>query len=66
MITARLSNAAILPVIMVAGIVGGFATPTEAGSLAIVYPLFIELQWLPRAFGLERYGSSLADGANYC
>jgi len=40
-ITARFSIAAVLPVIMVAGIVGGFATPTEAGSLAIVYALFI-------------------------
>ncbi|MEZ5834867.1 MAG: TRAP transporter large permease [Geminicoccaceae bacterium] len=40
-ITRRFLVAAILPVIMVAGIVGGFATPTEAGCLAIVYALFI-------------------------
>jgi TRAP-type C4-dicarboxylate transport system permease large subunit len=42
------------------------ATSTEAGSLAIVYALFIGLQWLPRAFGLERHGSSLVDGVNSC
>lgn len=40
-ITARFSIAAVLPVIMVAGIVGGFATPTEAGCIAILYALFI-------------------------
>lgn len=40
-IVGRFLIAAILPVIMVAGIVGGIATPTEAGSLAIVYALFI-------------------------
>lgn len=40
-ICRRFMLAALLPVIMVAGIVGGFATPTEAGCLAIVYALFI-------------------------
>ena len=40
-VTARFLIAAVLPVIMVAGIVGGVATPTEAGAIAIVYALFI-------------------------
>ncbi|MGM0562314.1 MAG: TRAP transporter large permease [Pseudomonadota bacterium] len=40
-ILARFLIAAILPLIMVVGVVGGVATPTEAGCLAIVYALFI-------------------------
>ena len=40
-ITARFLIAAVLPVIMVAGIVGGVATPTEAGAIAIVYAILI-------------------------
>ena len=40
-IVARFLVAAVLPVIMVAGIVGGVATPTEAGAIAIVYALLI-------------------------
>lgn len=32
---------ALLPVIMVGGIVGGIVTPTEAGSLAVAYALFV-------------------------
>lgn len=40
-ICGRFMIAAILPVIMVAGIVGGVATPTEAGCLGILYALFI-------------------------
>ncbi|MCB1342694.1 MAG: TRAP transporter large permease, partial [Pseudooceanicola sp.] len=40
-ITRRFLLAAVLPVIMVAGIVGGFATPTEAGCIAIAYALLI-------------------------
>lgn len=40
-ITGRFLVAAILPVIMVGGVVGGFATPTEAGCIAIVYALAI-------------------------
>lgn len=40
-IAARFLIAAILPLIMVVGVVGGVATPTEAGCLAIVYALFI-------------------------
>lgn len=50
-IFGRFTIAAILPVIMVGGVVGGIATPTEAGCLAIVYALLIgffvtrELSW---------------------
>ena len=40
-ICGRFLIAAILPVIMVGGVVGGFATPTEAGCIAIVYALLI-------------------------
>ena len=40
-IIGRFLIAAILPIIMVAGIVAGVATPTEAGAIAIVYALFI-------------------------
>ncbi len=40
-ILLRFSIAAVLPVIMVAGIVGGVVTPTEAGCLGIVYALII-------------------------
>lgn len=50
-IVGRFIIAAILPLIMVGGVVGGIATPTEAGCIAIVYALFIgffvtrELSW---------------------
>ncbi|MDG2295135.1 MAG: TRAP transporter large permease [Paracoccaceae bacterium] len=37
----RFIVAAVLPFIMVGGIVGGIVTPTEAGCVAIVYALFI-------------------------
>lgn len=37
----RFLIAAILPIIMVVGIVGGIATPTEAGCIGIIYALFI-------------------------
>ena len=40
-ILRRFVVAAILPFIMVGGIVGGVVTPTEAGCVAIVYALFI-------------------------
>ncbi|WP_164667686.1 TRAP transporter large permease [Virgibacillus doumboii] len=40
-ILGRFIIAAILPVIMVAGIVGGVATPTEAGCIGILYALII-------------------------
>jgi|SRR5699024_7934002 len=40
-ILGRFLIAAILPIIMVVGIVGGIVTPTEAGCLGIVYALFI-------------------------
>lgn len=40
-IMRRFSIAAVLPFIMVGGIVGGVVTPTEAGCVAIVYALFI-------------------------
>lgn len=40
-IVRRFIVAAILPFIMVGGIVGGVVTPTEAGCVAIVYALFI-------------------------
>lgn len=45
---------------MVAGVVGGFATPTEAGCLAIVYALFAgffitrELSWAQVFAAMER------------
>lgn len=50
-ISGRFIIAAILPIIMVGGVVGGIATPTEAGCIAIVYALIIgffvtrELSW---------------------
>lgn len=50
-ISTRFIIAAILPIIMVGGVVGGIATPTEAGCIAIVYALIIgflvtrELTW---------------------
>ncbi|MGV0908139.1 TRAP transporter large permease [Martelella sp. FOR1707] len=50
-ITGRFMIAAILPLIMVGGVVGGIATPTEAGCIAIVYALAVgffvtrELSW---------------------
>lgn len=59
-ITRRFLVAAVLPVIMVAGVVGGFATPTEAGCLAIVYALFAgffitrELSWAQVFAAMER------------
>jgi tripartite ATP-independent transporter DctM subunit len=40
-ICRRFVVAAVLPFIMVGGIVGGVVTPTEAGCVAIVYALFI-------------------------
>lgn len=40
-ILRRFLVAAILPFIMVAGIVGGVVTPTEAGCLGVVYALFV-------------------------
>lgn len=40
-ILRRFVVAAILPFIMVGGIVGGVVTPTEAGCVAIVYAMFI-------------------------
>ena len=40
-ILLRFTTAAILPIIMVAGIVGGIATPTEAGCIGIVYALLV-------------------------
>jgi tripartite ATP-independent transporter DctM subunit len=40
-ICRRFVIAAILPFIMVGGIVGGVVTPTEAGCVAIIYALFI-------------------------
>ncbi len=40
-IMRRFLIAAVLPFIMVGGIVGGVVTPTEAGCVAIVYALFI-------------------------
>ncbi|QFT01650.1 Sialic acid TRAP transporter permease protein SiaT (plasmid) [Labrenzia sp. THAF191b] len=40
-ILGRFMIAAVLPIIMVGGIVGGIATPTEAGCLAIVYAVLI-------------------------
>lgn len=59
-ISRRFLVAAVLPVIMVAGVVGGFATPTEAGCLAIVYALFAgffitrELSWAQVFAAMER------------
>lgn len=50
-ITGRFLIAAILPLIMVGGVVGGIATPTEAGCIAVVYALAVgflvtrELNW---------------------
>lgn len=50
-ITGRFLIAAILPLIMVGGVVGGIATPTEAGCIAVVYALAVgflvtrELSW---------------------
>lgn len=50
-ISARFIVAAVLPLIMVVGIVGGIVTPTEAGCLGILYALAIgffvtrELTW---------------------
>jgi tripartite ATP-independent transporter DctM subunit len=40
-ILIRFMTAVILPVIMVAGIVGGVVTPTEAGCVGIVYALLV-------------------------
>jgi tripartite ATP-independent transporter DctM subunit len=40
-ILGRFCVAAILPFIMVGGIVGGIFSPTEAGCIAVVYALFI-------------------------
>lgn len=40
-VLVRFTTAAVLPVIMVAGIVGGVATPTEAGCVGIVYALLV-------------------------
>ncbi|MDA0350398.1 MAG: TRAP transporter large permease [Verrucomicrobia bacterium] len=40
-ILLRFITAAVLPVIMVAGIVGGIVTPTEAGCVGIVYALLV-------------------------
>ena len=40
-IVRRFSVAAVLPIIMVAGIVGGVASPTEAGCIGVVYALII-------------------------
>lgn len=59
-IVGRFSIAAVLPIIMVAGVVGGFATPTEAGSIAILYALFAgfvltrELSWSSVFAAMER------------
>lgn len=59
-ISGRFMVAAVLPVIMVAGVVGGFATPTEAGSIAILYALFAgffltrELTWKAVFAAMER------------
>ena len=59
-IIGRFMGAAILPVIMVAGVVGGFATPTEAGCIAILYALFAgffltrELTWAAVFAAMER------------
>ncbi|MFD2044523.1 TRAP transporter large permease [Ornithinibacillus salinisoli] len=40
-ILGRFLIAAVLPIIMVAGIVGGVVTPTEAGCIGIIYALLI-------------------------
>lgn len=40
-IIRRFLVAAILPIIMVVGIMGGVVTPTEAGCLGVVYALFV-------------------------
>lgn len=40
-IVRRFSIAAVLPIIMVAGIVGGVASPTEAGCIGVLYALLI-------------------------
>jgi len=40
-ILLRFMTAAVLPLIMVAGIVGGIVTPTEAGCVGIVYALLV-------------------------
>lgn len=43
MFTARAFPALLVPIILVVGIVGGIATPTEASSFAVVYAIIIAL-----------------------
>lgn len=51
-----------VPVIVIGGIVGGFASPTEAGSLAVVYGL-VAAAVLGRRIGIRRFYGGIRDAA---
>ena len=48
-----------VPVIVLGGIYGGITTPTEAGVVAVVYALIVEL-WITRAMTLRQAWQTLA------
>lgn len=57
-IVRRFLVAAILPVIMVGGIVGGIFTPVEAGAIAVLYALIVGL-FITRSLNYEKISQAL-------
>jgi tripartite ATP-independent transporter DctM subunit len=61
-ITYRAFPALLVPIILIFGIVGGFATTTEVSSFAVVYAILISV-FLYRGMGFRSFLTTLADSA---
>ena len=59
-ITARAVPALLVPVILIVGIVGGFATTTEVSSLAVVFAMLVSV-FVYRGMSMRSFLTTMAD-----